>query len=271
MLRAYHRTPREALTTVLELIQEALLTANIIGQGNLTPNDFLASTAFRALVGMIDTANADPLRSLTLKRSSFLMTPGKRSYTIGADSSLDINMALPPDIVRANGVYTSAFPDATHHSISVLEAPEYERTSLRDTLQAIPSALWYDRGYQPIPAAADPPSGSNIVPGFGTIWFVGVPNAANLCEFWSPAPLTQATSYFDDLVFPAGYYEFLLYGLTARLYPRFGRPPDAAILALYEDARRIVEAANATPAAVRQLDSGLPGSAGGYWDGRSNQ
>jgi hypothetical protein len=78
-------------------------------------------------------------------------------------------------------------------------------------------------------------------------------------------------SNFDDLVFPPGYYEYLLYGTCVRLYPRFGRPIDPSVAALYTEARRIIESANVTPAPVMPLDTGLPQSRPPYWDGRTNR
>ena len=247
------------------------MTCNIIGQGNSTPTDQQAGVAFAKLVGMVDTCNADPLRELTAARSIFQLQPGKQSYTIGQDSSLDIIEPRPSRILRAHGVYASALPNPQPYSIPVLNWSEYERMGNQGTPVDMPTGLFYDRNCAPIPAPNDPAPDFGVVPGFGTIWFVGVPIQANFVEFWTARPLTQASTHFDDLVFPTGYYEFLLYGLCARLYPAFGREPDATVLALYKDSQRIVESANATPAPVMRLDSGLPGGAPGYWDGRSNQ
>jgi hypothetical protein len=63
-------------------------------------------------------------------------------------------------------------------------------------------------------------------------------------EVWAAQPLSQASTYFDDLIFPPGYYEYLLYGTCARIYPRFARPIDPAIAALYQEAKLNIESAN---------------------------
>jgi hypothetical protein len=200
-----------------------------------------------------------------------MLAPGKQDYTIGPDSSLDINQPRPQKILRANVIDASALPTPNHIPVRVLEWSEYEAWGARNSPTPLPQALWYDRGFTAIANAANPPVDPAVYPGYGTIHIIGLPNAPNVIEFWSRQPLTKATSYFDTLVFPEGYYEFLLYGLTMRLYPRYGREIDPAVAALYKDARLSIESQNATPAPVMRLDGGLPNVAGGWWDGRTNQ
>ncbi|HEV8500435.1 MAG TPA: hypothetical protein VGR63_02575 [Casimicrobiaceae bacterium] len=256
--------------TVIELISEALLTCGIIGVAD-PPSDAQATTAFRALIGSVDTASADPLKQLTVANRTFTLQPLKQAYTIGPDSSLDINAPRPQAILRANMIDLTSSPNPPHIPMDVLEWDGYRSWSFRNSPTPLPTALWYDGGYQAIPAPADPPGAPEApVEGFGTINILGVPMNFNQIEFWASAPLTQASSYFDDLVFPPGYYEFLLYGLCGRLYPRFGRAPDPVVIELYKEARLAVESANAMPAPVMTLDSGLPNVTGGYWDGRTN-
>jgi hypothetical protein len=256
--------------TVMDILTEALMTANIIGAGNPTPDAASADTAFRALLGLIDTSNADPLKQLVEARAQFALSPGKQAYTIGPDSSLDINQPRPQDILRANVIDLTALPGVNHVRVDVLTWSEYEEWGVRNSPTPLPQALWYDRGFQPIPNPVDPPADPAVYPGFATIYIVGTPTAPNLIEFWARTALTPATSYFDTLFFPDGYYEYLLYGLTIRLYPRFGRPVDPTVASLYSEARLALESANATPAPRMQLDGGLPNVGGGYWDGRTN-
>lgn len=257
--------------TVLDLMTEALLTANIIGAGDPTPGADKADIAFRALLGLLDTSNADPLKQLVESAAQFPLVPGKQAYTIGPDASLDINQPRPADIMRANIIDLSALPNPNHIHIAVLTWSEYESWGVRNSPTPLPRALWYDGGFLPIPNPANPPVDPAIYPGYGTINIIGTPSAPNVIEFWTRTPLTRITSYFDTLVFPEGCYEYLLYGLTIRLYPRFGRPVDPTIASLYSEARLAFESANATPAPRLGLDGGLPNVAGSYWDGRTNQ
>ena len=255
------------------MISEALFTCGIIGQGNPTPTDYQSTQAMQCLVGLVDTSNADPLRQLTAGRTPFFMQPGKQAYTIGADPSCDIPIPRPPGILRANVIDMSAQPNPWHVPMRVLEWSEYDTWGVRNSNTPLPPALWYDQGYAAIPNPTNPtpPPFSNPVLGQGTINIVGMPTAPNQIEIWTPSPLTQASSLFDDLIFPNGYYEYLLYGTCMRVYPKFGRPINADVRALWDDARRIVESANATPAPVMRLDSGLPNAQPQYWDGRSNR
>src|SRR4051812_39726878 len=117
--------------TVLDLLSEALTVCGIIGQGNPTPSDQLANVAFQKLVGLIDTSNADPLRELTTRRYSFLLTPGQQAYTIGLDSSLDINQPRPSRILRANLMDTGAFLNPIYSKIRVLQWSEYQQWGVR--------------------------------------------------------------------------------------------------------------------------------------------
>lgn len=189
---------------------------------------------------------------------------------IGADSSLDINQPRPQNILRANVVDASAVPTFNHIPVKVLEWSEYEAWGVRNAPTPLPQALYYDSDFNPIPNPANPPADPAVYPGYATIHIVGLPTAANMIEFWSREPLTQATSYFDTLIFPDGYYEYLLYGLAIRLYPRYARPVDPTVASLYSDARLAIESASASPAPVMRLDGGLPNVAGGWWDGRTN-
>lgn len=257
--------------TILDLLSESLVVGNVIGVGGLQ-TDAHTTTAFRALLGLMDTMNADPLKKLTTARISFLLQPGKQSYTIGPDSSLDINASRPEAILRGNLVYTSAGPNPFHYPILIFSDDDYERSTLRNSPTPRPPALWYDGGYSAIPSPTDPPPNDYDTParGYGTINFVGLPTDPNAVELWAAAPLTQASSLFDDLVFPPAYYEYLLYGTTIRLYPRFARQPDPTVLGLFKDAQMALETANAQPSPVMPLDSGLPGATGRYWDARTN-
>ena len=259
--------------TCLDLITEALFVTNIIGQGNPTPTDYQSTQAMQCLVGLVDTSNADPLRQLTSSRTAFFMTPGQQAYTIGADPSCDIPIPRPAGILRANVIDMSAQPNPNHIPMRVLEWSEYDTWGVRNSNVELPPAIWYDQGYQPIPDPTNPspPPSSNPVPGQGTLYIVGMPTAPNQIEIWCASPLTQATSLFDDLIFPNGYYEYLLYGTSMRLFVKFARPINKDVKDLWDDARRIVESANTSPAPVMGLDSGLPNAQPYYWDGRSNR
>ena len=257
--------------TILDLISESLFCANVVGYGGLQ-TDAQTTTAFRALIGLVDTMAADPLKKLTNASIGFTLTPGKQAYTIGADSSLDINASRPQTILRGNVLDPAAQPNPLRTPILIFDADTYARSNLRNSPTPKPFALWYDQGYSPVPAPADPPPDYAPLPGYGTSNFVGSPTAANPVELWAAAPLTQASSWFDDLVFPPGYYEYLLYGTTIRLYPRFGRDPDPTVVGLFKDAQLALESANAMPAPIMQLDSGLPRPVqSGRWDARTNR
>lgn len=260
--------------TILDLLVEALQACNIIGQAD-KPKDAQVTNAFRALIGLVDTANADQLKELTTAQKTFTLQPGKQIYTVGADSSLDINMPRPAKILRANLIDISqgglAALNPPYNPMAVLDWDAYQTWRLRNTQTPIPRALWFDRRNDPIPAPADtPPNPLTPVAGYGNICLPEYPTAANQIEFWAPLPLTQASTLFDDLVFPSGYYEYLLYGTCIRLYMRYGRDVDAGVAELYKEARLAIESANATPAPVMQLDSGLPGGPETYWDARTN-
>lgn len=257
--------------TVIELLQESLQIVGVIGVAD-PPTDAHMETAFRALIGQVDSANADPLKQLTAINRTFTLKPPQQSYTIGPDASLDIEAPRPQAILRANMIDLTSWPNPPYIPMRVLDWSGYQSWSLRNAQTPLPTALWYDGGYNPIPNPAGDQTQAPEAPvfGFGTINLIGVPMNANRIEFWASAPLTQATSYFDDLVFPPGYYEFLLYGLCGRLYPRFQRQPDPVVLELYKEARLAIESANATRAPVMPLDGGLPNVSGGYWDGRTN-
>jgi hypothetical protein len=258
---------------VLDLITEALTASNIIGQGNPTPNDWQASLGMQALVGLVDTSNADPLRQLTASRTAFFMTPNQQSYTIGADPSCDIPVPRPVKILRANVIDMSAQPNPNHIPMRVLEWSEYDTWGTRNSLVSLPPAIWYDAAYDPIanPTNPAPPPATNPDLGQAAINIVGMPMAPNQIEFWAARPLTQATSYFDQLVFPPGYYEYLLYGTAMRVFIKFGRAISPDIRALWDAARFAVESANASAMPVMRLDTGLPNAQPVYFDARSNR
>jgi hypothetical protein len=258
--------------TVLDILTEILFTANIIGAGDPAPGAAEADKAFQCLVGLVDTSNADPLRSLTAQRVTFTLQPMQQTYTIGPDPSLDIPAPRPQKILRANVINITAAPNPSYNPMRVMEWQEYAASSLRNTLTPLPTAIWYDRGYGaiPNPTNPNPPPATNPDAGFGTITILGMPSAPYPVEFWAAQPLTQASTYLDELIFPPGYYEYLLYGTCVRIYPRFGRPVDPTIAALYQKAELTIESANVIPAPVMRTDSGLPSRGGGYWDGRTN-
>jgi hypothetical protein len=256
--------------TVLDLTTEALQVTNIIGQAD-SPKDAQTTNAFRALIGLVDTSNADPLKQLTTARNMFTLKPPQQIYTIGPDSSLDINAPRPAKILRANLIDLTSAPNPPYNPMEILDWDGYQNFRLRATQTQIPRALWFDGQDNPIENPTDPPANDLApVPGYGNIVLPDQPTAPNIIEYWAAQPLTQASSLFDDLVFPAGYYEYLLYGTCIRLYMRYGRDIVQGVADLFTAARLSVESANATPGPVMATDSGLPGRGGGYWDGRTN-
>jgi hypothetical protein len=250
---------------------ESLQVCNIIGQAD-SPKDAQTTNAFRALIGQIDTSNADPLKQLTTVQTTFILDPPRQEYAVGPDSSLDIEAPRPTRILRANLIDVSATPsNPPYNPMEILDWDGYQKWRLRATQTPIPRALWYDRTAQAIPSPVDPIENPLApVPIYGNIWLPEMPTMPNYIEYWAAAPLTQASSYFDDLAFPPGYYEYLLYGTCLRLYPRYGRQADPTVTALYQAARLAIESANVTPAPIVRTDDGLPGAHGGYWDGRTN-
>jgi len=209
---------------------------------------------------------------LAATRTTFTLIPGQQAYNIGPDPSMDIQAARPQKIYRANVVDLSAMPNPNHIPIRMLEWSEYNTWGIRNSPTPLPQAAWYDRGYSAIANPTNPNPPPENVPdiGYGTLNIIGMPSAPNQIEFWAASPLTQFATLFDELVFPPGYYEFLLYSTCVRLYPKFSRPPDATVVALQKEARLAVESGNITPAPVMPLDSGLPRSKPQYWDGRTN-
>jgi hypothetical protein len=247
--------------TILDLLSEALITCGIIGPYD-DVKDALAAVAFKALLGMVDTATADPAKTFTRSFAAYTLTPGKYIYIIGPSAvalgltppiTVDFDAPCPTSIEQANIINLSvpAFPIRT--PLYVMTDAEWSAISLLNAPTPIPKDLYFDNNFPT-----------------GNLYLHGIPNAANQLEIWTRQPLTVYSAYTDTFLLPPAYYEAYLYGLCMRLYPRFGKTPDPTVTALLKDALRILESAN-LDVPILGLDSGLPGGKPPYFDARTNR
>jgi len=189
------------MTTVLEIITDAMQDAGIIGS-NETPDATDGQKALRLLTRMLDGDSTESLMIYNNVQEVFNLVSGQMDYTIGIGG--DFNTTRPVNI-------TQAFMRDTNGNdlpVKILTYDEYGAIIAKTVQSSIAFSLYYNSG-SPL---------STI-----TFWPV-VSGSTYRLVLWSWKQLDNVNSLSDVLVFPPGYEDYIESNLAVRLCMAFNRP-----------------------------------------------
>lgn len=237
--------------TALELITEALLDIGAIDSGaEATPDE--AQTGLAKLNGLLDSWSTERISIPVIQAAIYNLVAGQTAYTIGPSASdfLTLNTQRPIGIESANII-----ADSTRFALKLFSSAEFAAIAYRTITGSVPYALYYDNAF---PNA--------------TINLWDAPSAGHQLELFTWKPLTQVAKIGDDLVFPPGYREAVLYNLELRMVS-LGQPPNPVIVELAAAAKANIQRLN-LPSALLDIDQAIQGdmhsgyvniSTGGNW------
>lgn len=230
------------MTTVLDIITEALQEANIIAADEV-PNASDGQKGFRVLNRMLAADTTENMMIFNNVSEVFTLT-SQQTYTMGAGG--DFNTTRPVEITA---IYVR---DTNGNDIPVqmVSYEEYASIISKPVTSSIPLVAWcnasfplYDITLWPVPAS--------------TTWRLVV---------WSWKAFTSYTSVTDAVTLPPGYEDYMVYNLAQRLCISYGRPVPAELSAMARDSKAVVKRINedvptlSLPAAISNnvMDSTFP-------------
>lgn len=188
------------MSTVRDILEDSLSLIDALAAGEaMTPED--ASRCLRRLNAMLNTWSTQGLMVYTLNREVFPLTIGVQDYTLGTGGTL--NTERPVWLNQASIIPISS---------PTLEIPlkfdsdeEWQDVSIKAITSTFPLEV-HPLGNYPL----------------NTLQFWPIPTAACSVVLYVPQQLGSFASINDQVSFPPGYEEAIVYSLAPRIAPMFG-------------------------------------------------
>jgi hypothetical protein len=196
------------------MLVSSLLSSSLRKIGALSSGETIEPTrqteALTALQTMLRSWGALSLKVFASVKESKVLTAGKGLYTWGLGG--DISTARPNQVL---GAYILS--GDTSYPVDLITEGGYRNISVKGT-SSRPDSLYF---YPSFPLA--------------TLYLYPVPDAAETLWLDSFKPFTETGSFgltTDTLVFPSYYEEPILYNLSIRLAPEYGKAVSAEVAAI---------------------------------------
>jgi hypothetical protein len=163
-----------------------------------------SSRALSCLKQMLDEWSNESLTCFANVEQSFVLVPGKSSYTIGLYNNADINLARP--LAISTGLGTAYLMDSNNNRfpVQVIEQDQWNQIGLLTPQTDLPDTLFYD-----------PQNPMGIINVYGT------PSVAHTLFFDSRLPFAAIPSLTTPISLPPGYVSAIVNNLRIRLWPYF--------------------------------------------------
>lgn len=226
------------MTKVRDILNDALM---LIGVQD--PSEGIdsarAGMCLRAFNRMLSTWSAQSLMVFTYTPTTFPLTIGKQSYTIGLGGDFNVDRPIWFNQVSIIPVASSPLLEIP---IDIDSDDDWQNVLIKSINSTFPLEV-HPRGDFPLQ----------------TLDFWPIPSAACSVVLYLPQQLTQATSINDDFVFPPAYEEAIVYTLATRIAPVFGIPVNPDIARVAVNAKSTIESQNLVVPILR-VESALCGN-----------
>lgn len=220
-----------ASITVSKLFELALKRINVIPQGgSLGAND--GDDALFYANNWIDSLATERLTIPFVLRTTFTMSSGKATYTVGPGG--DINIPRPVFVDHVNYIDASLTP-AIERELDYLTDDAYAAIPIKTLTNPLPSFYYWNPTY---------------ASGLASLSFWLVPTSSVLTGvLYVPSAVAQFVNLTDTIVLPAGYQWFMQENLAvffASIY-RENLPPDPELVRSAAEAKASIKRANTRP------------------------
>lgn len=222
------------MSTARDLIKDSMLLIGAIASSE-TPTADEQADGLRFLIRMLASWSTEGLAVHTRVREEFTLTPSDGSYTMGASG--DFNTTRPIQIEIATIEDQSVSP-TTEWPIEIITLAQWAAIVTKDLTAVYPTRLYADAG-NPL---------TNIY-----LW--PVPTVANKLVLYSWKPFSAIASANTTVDLPPGYEEAIVYNLSIRLAPQYGKVAAAEVIQVAADAKESIKRLNVKPAFLAADDS----------------
>jgi hypothetical protein len=189
--------------TVRSIIQDSLEEMKVYAPGvSVKGSD--AATCQRVMAQMLDTWSNDRLACYANLEQSFLLQPGKQSYTIGTSGGADIALDRPLEILVGPG--RAYLLDAANQRfpLDVVEQDQWNQIVVLNQITDLPDTLFYDPQFP-----------------LGIINVFGNPGVANRVFFDSRLRLQDVSTLDTQIILPPGYVRAIRTNLSCEAWRFF--------------------------------------------------
>ena len=238
------------MTTARDVVKAALENLGVLAAGE-DPSSEDGAAGLADLARLVASLTADGLALFVERQDSKTLTAAA-SFTIGA-SGADVSAPRPMKVNRAF-VKTGG----VDIPVRMRDRDWYMALADKSITSEFPTDVYYEPGMEGA--------------GNGRMYVFPVPTGGPVLYWDSESPLTAPVALEDTLTLPPGYDDLLIYRLTKRLAPKWGKRVSPEVL---DEAQRAEDAvANRNAAAklgpVGNDAAGATGGAGGYYDWRTD-
>jgi hypothetical protein len=229
------------MSKVRDILNDALM---LLGVQDPTEsiNAAQAQACLRRLNAMLSTWSAQGLMVYTFTPTTFPLTIGKQSYTIGAGG--DFNVDRPIWLNQVSIIPTASAPNL-EIPIDIDSDDDWQNVLIKSVTSTFPLEV-HPRGDYPLQ----------------TLDFWPVPTAACSVVLYLPQQLGQFATMNDTISFPPGYEEAITYAVVTRIAPLFGIPVSPDIARMAVAAKDTIQAQNLVVPILR-IETALCGNPSG--------
>lgn len=218
-----------------------LISASLRLIGALAPGESLAASeatdGLASLNRMIDSWSTEGLiiHAVTAE-TAFALTASVATVTMGTSGNITTRpMSIESAFIRDG---------STDYPLRILTHTEYAAIVDKTVQSDYPTAL-YDDGAFPQ----------------RTLTLYPVPSAAHSIVLFTKRALTQIATLDTAISLPPGYDEALVYNLSIRLGPEYGKPLSAEVVGIAQESKASIKRANIKPLYMKP--DAIPAGGGG--------
>jgi hypothetical protein len=191
------------MAKVRDIIDDALRETGALSLSD-TASALEYQSALRTLNRMLSNWSNDSLKCFFRVRESFPLVGLKSEFTIGPDEDADMETARPIKIVSAQ-VRLGQQSQQTYN-LNITSMENYLSQVTLKEITGIPSVLAYDNNF---PVAK--------------IYIYPMPQVGVILELFSEKELNILSDLDEEVSFPPGWEEAIVYGLASRLCTQYGQ------------------------------------------------
>lgn len=198
--------------TALTIIQDAFEQLKIYAPG-VQINAADSARALQCLNDMLDEWSNESLACYANTEQTFMLVPGKQSYTIGTSGGADVPLTRPLDILKGGGSAYLVDENQNRYPINVIEQDQWNSIARLQTTSNLPDTMFYDPQF--------PLGILNIYP---------LPLVPYPVYFDSRLQLADLTNLYSPFRLPPGYRSAIKNNLCIRLWPYYKQGEPSQIL-----------------------------------------
>lgn len=219
------------MATVRDIINTALRRSGVTASGE-TPTANEVQDGLVTLNGMLDTWAASNLMVFLTKRELFDTVAGQATYTFGPTGDWVTQASY--EISGISYILNSATVNPVELKLEELFTNQWQDQVVKNISSNLSSSFYQEHTFPNIEVTLFP-----------------VPSTNEKVAVYYRKSVNEFVTIDDPVALPNGWYEAMVYNLSARLTSEYGRELDAVTVAAADGAMTLIKRANIRPMYVK--------------------